>query len=142
MDDQQMVSVSNGRGIMRNQFYRLPTTCRWMLNTLVVFLKKDRDPTTKEFDDEEWIDTLPALLTEDGNGDWRQSAQESDVVEVGREMEVDAQTASDTVVADESSQVPMPEGAESGSGSGGDRDVPPVGPRVRANPIIFFCGSG
>ena len=36
----------------------LPTTCRWLLNTQVLFLSKHREPTTKEFDDGEWLDTM------------------------------------------------------------------------------------
>ena len=32
-----------------------PNECRFLLNTQVMFLKKEKDPTTKLFDDEEWI---------------------------------------------------------------------------------------
>jgi hypothetical protein len=32
----------------------LPNTCRWLLNTQLLFLRKDREPECKQFDDEEW----------------------------------------------------------------------------------------
>ena len=32
--------------------------CRFLLNTQVMFLKKEKDPTTKMFDDGEWIRSL------------------------------------------------------------------------------------
>ena len=38
----------------------LPEECRILLNTQLMFLKKEKDPTTKQFDDDEWI----RLLTE------------------------------------------------------------------------------
>ena len=36
----------------------LPEECRFLLNTQLMFLKKEKDPTTKLFDDEEWIRPL------------------------------------------------------------------------------------
>ena len=36
----------------------LPEECRFLLNTQLMFLKKERDPTSKHFDDDEWIRTL------------------------------------------------------------------------------------
>ena len=44
-----------------------------MLNTQVFFLRKEREPTSKEFDDEEWIQ-------------WLQGIPESEVDGVGPEM--------------------------------------------------------
>ena len=35
-----------------------PEECRFLLNTQLVFLKKEKDPTTKQFDDDEWIRSL------------------------------------------------------------------------------------
>ena len=35
-----------------------PNECRFLLNTQVMFLKREKDPTTKLFDDEEWIRSL------------------------------------------------------------------------------------
>jgi hypothetical protein len=66
-----------------------------MFNTVVLFLKKDKEATSKEFDDDEWIDVLPAVplaADNDPSGSlWWRSVEVSDVVEVGQEMEVDAQ---------------------------------------------------
>ena len=36
----------------------LPEECRFVLNTQVMFLKKEKDPTTKQFDDDEWTRSL------------------------------------------------------------------------------------
>ena len=36
----------------------LPEECRFLLNTQLMFLKKEKEPTTKMFDDEEWIRSL------------------------------------------------------------------------------------
>ena len=36
----------------------LPEECRFLLNTQLMFLKKENDPTTKQFDDDEWIRSL------------------------------------------------------------------------------------
>ena len=36
----------------------LPEECRFLLNTQMMFLKKEKDPTTKHFDDDEWIRSL------------------------------------------------------------------------------------
>jgi hypothetical protein len=33
----------------------LPAGCRWLLNTLVIFLRKEKDPMCKHFADEEWL---------------------------------------------------------------------------------------
>ena len=32
--------------------------CRFLLNTQLMFLKKEKDPTSKQFDDDEWIRSL------------------------------------------------------------------------------------
>ena len=32
--------------------------CRFLLNTQLMFLKKVKDPTSKQFDDDEWIRSL------------------------------------------------------------------------------------
>ena len=32
--------------------------CRFLLNTQLISLKKEKDPTTKQFDDDEWIRSL------------------------------------------------------------------------------------
>ena len=37
---------------------RLPPTCAWLLNTQILFLRKDREPRDKTFDDEAWIASL------------------------------------------------------------------------------------
>ena len=55
----------------------LPSTCRWLLNTLALLLRKHREPTSKEFDDEEWIQWL------------EQAVAESDVEEIVEEIEAD-----------------------------------------------------
>ena len=36
----------------------LPEGCRFLLNTQLMFLKKEKDPTSKQFDDDEWIRSL------------------------------------------------------------------------------------
>ena len=36
----------------------LPEECRFLLNTQLMFLKKEEDPTLKQFDDDEWIRSL------------------------------------------------------------------------------------
>ena len=36
----------------------LPPTCRWLLNTRVLFLRKQRELVNKDFDDEDWIRLL------------------------------------------------------------------------------------
>ena len=36
----------------------LPQECRFLLNTQLMFLKKEKDPTSKQFDDDEWIRSL------------------------------------------------------------------------------------
>ena len=36
----------------------LPEECRFLLNTQLMFLKREKDPTTKQFDDDEWIRQL------------------------------------------------------------------------------------
>ena len=35
----------------------VPDSCRWLLNTQVLFLKKGQEPTSKEFDDNDWLDS-------------------------------------------------------------------------------------
>ena len=36
----------------------LPEECRFLLNTQRMFLKKEKDPTSKQFDDDQWIHSL------------------------------------------------------------------------------------
>ena len=36
----------------------LPEECRFQLNAQLMFLKKEKDPTSKQFDDDEWIRSL------------------------------------------------------------------------------------
>ena len=36
----------------------LPAECRFLRNTQLMFLKKEKDPTSKQFDDDEWIRSL------------------------------------------------------------------------------------
>ena len=36
----------------------LPEECRFLLNTQLMFLKREKDPTSKHFDDDEWIRSL------------------------------------------------------------------------------------
>ena len=36
----------------------LPEECRSLLNTRLMFLKEDKDPTSKQFDDDDWIRSL------------------------------------------------------------------------------------
>ena len=36
----------------------LPEECRFLFDTQLMFLKKEKDPTTKQFDDDEWIRSL------------------------------------------------------------------------------------
>ena len=60
---------------------KLPPTCRWLLNTRVLFLMKEREATSKEFDDNEWLQ-LP---------EWMQLVAERDVAEEGPEIEEHAQ---------------------------------------------------
>jgi len=43
----------------------LPVCCRWLLNTQAIFLKKDREPQCKHFDDDEWT----RLSWEDASAD-------------------------------------------------------------------------
>jgi hypothetical protein len=44
----------------------LPETCKWLLNTQVMFLRKDREPQCKHFDDLEWLAPEPAEQEDDG----------------------------------------------------------------------------
>ena len=60
----------------------LPATCRWLLNTQVLFLRKSREPTAKQFDDEEW-------LREMRNSEWFQDVAEEEVDAYGEELEAD-----------------------------------------------------
>ena len=43
---------------LRGQSVILPEECRFLLNTQLMFLKKEKDPTRKLCDDEEWIRSL------------------------------------------------------------------------------------
>ena len=36
----------------------LPEECRFLLSTQLMFMKNEKDPTTKQFDDDEWIRSL------------------------------------------------------------------------------------
>ena len=40
----------------------LPEECRFLLNTQLMFSKKEKDPTSKQFDDDEWIRSLTEAL--------------------------------------------------------------------------------
>ena len=51
-------------------------TCEWFLNTQVLFLKKGREPSSKDFDDHEWLNFENGL----------QDVPEDDVQEVGAEV--------------------------------------------------------
>ena len=61
----------------------LPLTFRWTLNTLAIFLRKDREPTCKHFDDEEWL-----RAATEGNLEWMSDVPAADVVGEGREAVV------------------------------------------------------
>ena len=66
---------------------QLPPACRWMLNTQVLFLKKEREPTSKEFDDHEWLRTLSEHTEVPGAArQWDQDIPNPDVMEVGPEI--------------------------------------------------------
>ena len=41
----------------------LPEECRFLLDTQLIFLKKKKEPTTKMFDDDEWIRSLTEAET-------------------------------------------------------------------------------
>ena len=60
----------------------LPASCRWLLNTLAVFLRKSRAPTSKVFDDEEWLRVVQTH-------EWAQDIPESDIESVGSELGAD-----------------------------------------------------
>ena len=45
---------------------RLPPTCAWLLNTQILFLRKDREPRDKTFDDEAWIASLAKEWEDEG----------------------------------------------------------------------------
>ena len=47
-----------GTGQRRRLSGQLPEECRFLLNSQLMFLKKENDPTTKQFDDDEWIRSL------------------------------------------------------------------------------------
>ena len=66
----------------------LPPTCRWLLNTQVLFLQKAREPACKLFDDEAWLDWLAAQPEE-----WSEDVAESDVADVGPEVAADGDVA-------------------------------------------------
>lgn len=58
-----------------------------MLNTQLLFLKilkKDREPSSKEFDDYEWL----PFLTADVEGEWMDDVPEDDVMETRPEDDV------------------------------------------------------
>ena len=59
----------------------LPDACRWLLNTQALFLIKSREPTCKEFDDEEWLRAA-------ANGEWAEDIRESEVESYGPEVQV------------------------------------------------------
>ena len=61
----------------------LPASCRWLLNTQLLFLRKSREPTAKQFDDEEWLRAVQ-------DDDWQQDIAEDDVDSYGDEVEADA----------------------------------------------------
>jgi hypothetical protein len=91
---------------------RLPRACRWLLNTQVLFLRKDREPTCKGFDDYEWLRTLPENDTdaEVAGDEWMQDVAESNVVEEGPEVEPDEPTnATNAVPRPKVRPIPMGE---------------------------------
>ena len=47
---------------------QLPSTCAWLLNTQILFLRKDREPRDKTFDDEAWVASLARDWEDDGDG--------------------------------------------------------------------------
>ena len=61
----------------------LPASCRWLLNTQLLFLPKSREPTAKQFDDEEWLRAVQDDV-------WQQDIAEDDVDSYGDEVEADA----------------------------------------------------
>lgn len=80
----------------------LPSTCRWLLNTQVLFLRKQREQVNKDFDDDDWIGILHGDDVEDDEDsddeaiegpEWERDVPEERVVQVGSEMEVDAEVA-------------------------------------------------
>ena len=75
----------------------LPSTCRWLLNTLVVFLRKSRNPSSKIFDDEEW-------LREVQKPNWAHDISEDDVEMTGPEVEAGEDVPMETA-AEESGPV-------------------------------------
>ena len=72
----------------------LPPSCRWLLNTQLLFLRKNREPTCKTFDDAEWLEWLRHEVTrvlgdasgEEGDTD---SIMDDDVEAVGPELAPD-----------------------------------------------------
>ena len=44
----------------------LPEKYRFLVNTQLMFLKKEKEPTTKIFDDDEWIRSLTEADTPEG----------------------------------------------------------------------------
>jgi hypothetical protein len=51
----------------------LPSTARWLLNTSAIFIRKDREPACKLFDDAEW------LLNGEAEGEWMSDIPENEV---------------------------------------------------------------
>ena len=67
----------------------LPASCRWLLNTQALFLKKSREPTCKLFGDAVWLDWLAAQPGDAAAAEaeeWSEDVPESDVVGVGPEV--------------------------------------------------------
>lgn len=67
----------------------LPSSCRWLLNTQVLFLTKAKEPACKHFDDEEWLDSMCTGSPEDSDADDEANADVAaeDVVGVGQEVD-------------------------------------------------------
>ena len=50
--------LARGRACSGTLTLDLPEECRFLPNTQLMFLKKEKDPTSKLFDDDEWIRSL------------------------------------------------------------------------------------
>ena len=71
----------------------LPDACRWLLNTQLLFLRKDTDNRNKDFDDEQW--TLQEHFWEKDIPEAATTiSQEESDVEIGGSSEGRARTGS------------------------------------------------
>ncbi len=108
----------------------LPASCRWLLNMQVLFLIKSREPTSKEFDDAEWLDALgePIELAD---------VAEADVEAHGPELnageDISMEDAAPANVSPPLGRVPEDTGAEQDV----DEDIPmepPTAEEIEAMP--------